>query len=81
MTEYLTMDLLWVLYCAFLEDKFPNASKPSKERFIGAVQHLIEIEEKGTVLHGRPVWRPSEEEKGDEVTNLGVKIPRSRAHC
>ena len=45
MTEYITVDLLWVLYCAFLEEKFPNASKPSKERFASAVQHLIEKEE------------------------------------
>ena len=97
MTEYLTMDLLWVLYCAFLEDKFPNASKPSKERFTGAVYDVFvkrgdlaqPVRDKQrqwlheqTVLHGRPVWRPSEEEeKGDEVTNLGVKIPRSLAHC
>jgi hypothetical protein len=49
MTEYLTMDLLWVLYCAFLEDKFPNASKPDKGRFGNAVRHLIEIEKKGDV--------------------------------
>ena len=41
MTEYITMDLLWVLYCAFLEDKFPNASKPKKERFISVVEESL----------------------------------------
>ena len=35
------MDLLWVLYCAFLEDKFPNASKPKKERFISVVEESL----------------------------------------
>ena len=33
MRKYISMDLLWVLYLAFLEEKFPNCSKPEKRDF------------------------------------------------
>ena len=71
MTEYITVDLLWVLYCAFLEEKFPNASKPSKERFASAVVRLAK----------QSALRHLIEKEEEEFTNLGVKIPRSLAHC
>jgi hypothetical protein len=43
MTKYLTMDLLWVLYCAWLERDFPHAAKPEKTHFSNSVITLADI--------------------------------------
>ena len=41
MTKYITMDLLWVLYCAWLERDFPHAAKPERDQFVGVVEESL----------------------------------------
>ncbi len=42
MTKYITIDLLWTLYCAFLERDFPDAAKPDKKQFMGKVTDILD---------------------------------------
>ena len=41
MRKYISLDLLWVLYLAFLEEKFPNYSKPEKRDFLIALTDVV----------------------------------------
>ena len=52
MRKYISIDLLWVLYLAFLEEKFPNCSKPEKRDF---AYTLTEICSRSSAGLERPV--------------------------
>jgi len=44
MSKYITLELLWTLYCVFLEANFPKASKPELRQFCSIIKHELETE-------------------------------------